>query len=386
MDIREQHSFLALLVESFRLINRSFSVLLVFAGCAVVGYALLTALLLIKVHPLLVSLLQMLFSSFLGVVLIRLFAARAEGDNISLSDTAAGSILPTVYTIIFGLMCGAVGLACAVIAQLLGKTVTAILAIPAVLALIFVMIRLVFTHIIIAAREQNPIAALLHSWQLTSGRFFYTLGILLISGILPTLFLHAVGYGLYVAIPLYFPNSFSLVHPSILWICVGIVILLCWIGLWLSMMAYLVLVFLNLDYQDNRSGGLADQAAINMPQPQMVQAPTSVIMQSDSEAPQTEAAQPQIQQPQEVQIVRASVKTHSSDESIEQHLEQVYQPTSQDTVEYAEEDRMPTILFDDDMARQMEENRRKWEEEKAKSRQRNHHDDDGNTSTIKMSK
>lgn len=381
MDIREPHSFIGLLVESFNLINRSFSELLIFAGCALTGTLLLIALLFVNVHPFFITLLQMIFSSFLGVVLIRLFAARAEEDIVSLSDVAASSFLPTVYTIVYSLMWGVVGLACAVISKVLGNTLTAILAIPAGLVLFFFSIRLCFAPFAIAAREQNPIAALLHSWQLTSRRFFYTLGIIFISGLVPTLFILLVMYGLYVVIPLYFAGSFNLAHPSILWICVGIVILLCWVGVWLSMAAYWVLVFLNLDYRDNRGAGLADRVAVDMPQPQLVQAPTPVVMQA---APTT-VRQPEPQQ-QEVQIVRASVKTHESDDSIEKHLEQVYQPKPQDVIEYTEEDRMPTILFDDEMARQMEENRRKWEEEQAKSRQRNQHDDDGNTSPIKMSK
>lgn len=379
MDIREPHSFISLLFESFNLINRSFSVLLVFAGCALVGYVLLLALMLVNVHPFFISLLQIIFSSFLAVVLIRLFAFRAEEDAISLPDIAASSLLPTVYTIILSLMFGVVGLAVGVVSQMLGSFVTALLAVPVGLMLLFFSIRLFFAPIIVAAREQNPVAALMSSWQLTNGRFFYTLGIMFISWLVPTLFICLAAYGLYVAIPLYFADSFTLTHPSILWICVLSILLLCWLGIWLSMVAYWVLVFLNLDYRENRTAGMAERVVVDMPQPRMVQSPTPVIMQSDTATHQPHAAQ-------EIQIVRASVKTHASDDSIEKHLGQVYQPKAQDVVEYTEEDRMPTILFDDDMARQMEENRRKWEAEKAKSRQRSQPDDEGNTSSIKMSK
>jgi hypothetical protein len=90
--------------------------------------------------------------------------------------------------------------------------------------------------------------------------------------------------------------------------------------------------------------------------------------------------------PEEVQglsIVKASVKTSTDSDSAQEHLDQVYQQKKEDLIQYEEEDRMPTILFDDDMARQIEENRQMWTVKK-KEEEKPNEDNDGQT--IKMSK
>ena len=125
-----------------------------------------------------------------------------------------------------------------------------------------------------------------------------------------------------------------------------------------------------MDYQENRGS-----VPSSLPQ-------TQVTSQTPTAAPAAQAGPAQ-----EVQILRASVKSHDEDDTLSQHLEQVYQPKPEDIVQYAEEDRMPTILFDDEMAKQMEDNRLKWEQEKAKSRQKNNStDEEDNSTPIKMSR
>lgn len=61
-----------------------------------------------------------------------------------------------------------------------------------------------------------------------------------------------------------------------------------------------------------------------------------------------------------VQVTHAAFQS-AEPETINQHLDKVYQPPkSEDIVQYADEDRMPTILFDDEMAKQIEANQQMW--------------------------
>ena len=54
-------------------------------------------------------------------------------------------------------------------------------------------------------------------------------------------------------------------------------------------------------------------------------------------------------------IKKTSVNTTEAETNdLSQHLQQVYTPREKDIVQHQEEDRMPTILFDDDLAKQLE--------------------------------
>ncbi len=372
MDIRENHSIFALLGESFQLVNRSFSVVFTLVLVGAVGTVALYALAWIQVPQVVIGLLNGLYSTLLSVMFFKLFASRAENDNLSLSDIAAASVLPAVYTIILGLLCGVSGLLVGLVSGVLGAAGSALILIPIGLVGLFIAIRFSLAPVAIALREQNPINALGYSWQLTGKHFWRILGALLIMMIVPTLLTAAVIGGAVVLIPLYFADSFNLAQLSGPWIAALVVFGLFMMFVWLAMCAYWVLVFLNLDYQENRG------AAPAVPLPQVT---TQNTVLPPGSGP---VAQPVA--PQEVQILRASVKSHDEDDALSKHLEQVYQPKPEDIVEYTEEDRMPTILFDDEMAKQMEANRAKWEEEKAKARQKNESEGDDGISTIKMSR
>ena len=369
MDIRESHSFIGLFAASFNLINRAFGVLLVFFITSVIGGVLLAALLWVQVPQWVVSLLQGVYSAFLGVIFLKLLAAKAENDNLSLPDAAASSVLPTVYTIILQLIYVFVGIVAAILMAITGAKSSPILLIPFILVGLFLLIRFLFAPFIIAVREQNPIVALITSWQMTGRHFFYVLGAWLLTLLTPWVFLGAVGYGLYVAIPLYFADSFNLAQLSLPWIGVLVAIGLAFLFVCLAMFAYLILVFLYLDYQDNRG------SAPVMPQAQLTPQAGPVL---------PPGAGPALQAAPEMEVVRASVKTHAADDSIAQHLDQVYQPKPEDVIEYAEEDRMPTILFDDAMAQQIEQSHAKLEQETNKSK--NHPDEGDHNTPIKMSK
>lgn len=378
MDIREPHSFIELFVESFKLINRTFGVVVVFVLVALLGCVALNALLLLHVPQILVGLLNMVYSAFLNVIFIALFVSRAENNTVSLPDLANASVLPAVYLIILGLMVGFVALLGGIVAGVLGSAFPVLVPVVGLPVCVFVMIRCFFAPMAIATREQNPISALVYSWQLTRGRFFYMLGICFISIVTPVFFLGSIGYGLYVSIPLYFADSFDLTNLSALWIGILAVIGLLWVVVSLAMCVYWILVFLNLDYQQNRG---------HTPSEPLPQAKVTSGTQQPLPAASAPAEPQATADAHEVQILRASIKSHDAEESLSEHLEQVYQPKPEDMVQYAEEDRMPTILFDDEMARQMEADRLKWEQEKEKSRQRaQEKGKDEGPSSIKMSR
>lgn len=369
MDIKEPHSFAVLLVQSFMLMNRIFSVLLVFVLIAVLGFVALSALSWAHVPSLAIAGLMGLYTALLGVMLIKLFTSRAEKDNLSLPDIAAASAFPTLYMIIVLLVVAVVGLLLGLISSIMGGLQSKFALLLVGLVGLFCIARFLFVPVAVAVREQNPMQAFMYSWQLTRKHLIYVLATLVTALIVGGILIGGVGYGLYVAIPLYFADSFNLAQLSGMWIGVLVAFVLFVIGVCFSMISYIVLVFLNLDYQENRGS----VPSVALPQTQVT-----------NEASAGDAAQADSQ---DMQILRASVKSQNEDDTLSQHLEQVYQPKPQDIVQYAEEDRMPTILFDDAMAKQMEDDRMKWEQEKAKSRQKNNpSDEEDNSTPIKMSR
>ncbi|MBR4355772.1 MAG: glycerophosphoryl diester phosphodiesterase membrane domain-containing protein [Elusimicrobiaceae bacterium] len=371
MDIREKHSLAKLFVESFALVNRSCSALLALALVALVGLIGFTALSLV-LPRFLGSILDTVYTTFISVLFIKLIAAKAENDNASLADLASTAVLPTIYWIVLSLIGTLIATAVFFVMGLLGAGLhTWWIWVPVVIVGFVLTIRLLFTYAVIVLREQDPFSALVYSWQLTKGHFCYVLAAWLLAVLFPLLILAAVGYGAYVGIPLYFADSFNLAHLSWTWIGVFVFVILMGIFIHVSMLAFHVLVFLYLDYRNNR--GTTETVDL---------LPSEAIDIKNALPP---GAGPVVQAPeQNVEILKASVRSHDED-TLSQHLDQVYQPQPEELKEYKEEDRMPTLVFDEEMAKQIEESRAQWEQEKAKSRLKSQNDDD-NTTTIKMSK
>ena len=371
MDIREPHSFIALFFASFQLINRAFGALFGFALAAIIGYGLIVALTFTPVPQFVTALLLAFYSIFLTVVFFKLLAAKAEEDNLSLPDLSASSLLPTIYMIILFLLLGFIALCVGFVQRVIGTDPSLpVRIVMGVVSFIF-YVGTFFAPLVVAVREQNPIAALVYGFQLSKRHVFYVIATLILMALTPTVIMGAIGYGLYVTIPLYFADSFNLLQPSAPWIGVGVVLVLIALFIQLAMAAYYVLVFLNLDYRDNRL------ATPELPQAQITPQPGQVLPPGAGPAAQTY---------QDMQVTKASVKSNATEDLLDQHLDQVYQPKKEDMVQYTEEDRMPTILFDDDMAQQMELNRQKWEQEKAKSHNRGNADHNEGDSPIKISK
>ncbi len=121
------------------------------------------------------------------------------------------------------------------------------------------------------------------------------------------------------------------------------------------------------------------QAAVSEQAPQEITGVSSLgsmpaAQPAPAVAPKPEPATPPAQEaPQEfihlsvdasvddLQISQASINTSDEDANeITQHLNQVYTPTKDNAIQYGDEDRMPTILFDDEMAKELEKTVRKF--------------------------
>ena len=402
MEIREQHNLARLLIESFALLNR--------CGGALAGYILVLLLFLaaeialvwVAGIPLFIlKLLNYVVSAYFAIVLLRIFGAKAEQTDESVSNSFSASVFPAVYMVVFNIFYGI----CWVVFGLLvafffrgssfvadwtmqimtgtatGATyVSIVLTVLAIAAVpIYVGARLLYAPVAIAIREQGPIEAILYSFQLTSGtRVLTSLGAMLIIMLLPMLFVGTVLYGGYVAIPLYFADSFNLAQLSPVWIgvFVGLGILYC--AILLALPAFLVLVFLNQDYGHNRDSFTPQaELKLNSRETQVFGVDNNILPPGVGNIVRPEDVA-------QVEVVKSSVSANAEDGVTQQHLQQVYQPKPEDLVQYAEEeDRMPTILFDDNMARQIEQERTLWENKQKQDKTQKGEDD---VPSVKMSK
>ena len=374
MDIREEQNLFSLLTGSFSVANRAGGSLLALLIVAIIGEVAVAALVFWLQWPKFVfSIFNNLYSMFLWVVFIRIITAKAENSDESFTDSVAAAPLPTVYYLVYFIIVCVAAFAIGCVAAFSGP----LAVIPAIVAVYF-FLRLMFAPMAIATRGQGPISALLYSWQLTRGHLLYIIGALLVAGLLPFLFIGTVGYSLYVGIPLYFADSFSILHLSLTWRIVLAAIVLIFFFILLAVNVFGVLLFLKFDYDYMRD------AFVPQAQPNPNNPPTPVF------GPQNNVLPPGMGQlvtdddlgPQ-VQVLQSSIQTHADDPALTQHLDQVYQPQQQDFVQYTEEDRMPTILFDDDMAKQLEEQRHMWEQKQHQDKSQR---DDNDMPSVKMSK
>lgn len=381
MDLKEPQNIFTLLWEGLKLVNRSGSVLILFILTAVLLNAATPLLLHFGISSLLVNLYSAVCTAFLVVLLFRILAAKADNFGESFSNSLSASVFPTIYLLICNILLFIVYVVLVIVGAFLGHLLQFVgLGIAALLGAFFIT-RLIFSIPAIALKDQGPIQAILYSWNMTQSlkSFLKTFLTFFITSILSTLYILGVLRALYVVIPLYFADSFDITALTPEWYAVGIVCLLGLGVVWFWSAATFVLFFLNSDYGENRGAYTPSaQADLFSQQTQVFGADNNVWPANLGKPVRQEDVNNRLE------IVQASVKTHSGDEQVQEHLSQVYQPKPEDFVEYKEEDRMPTILFDDDMAKQMEENHQMWA--KKQETDTNKKDDEDDFGTIKMSK
>lgn len=397
MEIREQHNLARLLIESFTLLNRCGGALAGYIIALLLFWAAEIALVWVAGMPLFIlKLLNYVVFAYFGIVLLRIFGAKAEKTDESVSNSFSASVFPAVYMIFFNILYGICWIAFVLLAffffrgssfftdwtmQIMTGTATGVTYVSIILTVLavaavplYIGARILYAPVAIALREQGPIEAILYSFQLTSGtRVLTSLGAMLIIILLPMLFVGAVLYGGYVAIPLYFADSFNLAQLSPVWVGVLIGVGVVYLSVLLAMPAFLVLVFLNQDYGNNRDS-FTPQAELKL-----TNCETQVFGEDNNILPPGVG---NLVRPEDVAKVKV-VRTTPED-GVTQHLQQVYQPKPEDLVLHSsEEDRMPTLLFDDDMARQIEQERNMWENKQKQDKTQKGEDD---APSVKMSK
>lgn len=377
MEIREPHSLAKLFLESFSVTNRAFGRIVVYLFLSVVGIILQQLLMLVGFPPLFILILNAVYSAFLSVLLFKILAAQAEMETVALADLMFASALPAVYMCLLGVMysivVGGISLIAGLVGALLPKLFLLGMLAVGLLVALFLLVRLCFAPFAIALREQGPVQAITYSWNLTNGHFFYVLFAILFSTVFPLLCLAGAVYGLYVGIPLYFADSFNILHLSAGWWIAFALLLVLFGFIWLSMVSFVMLVFLNLDYTE---GEAAASQVLQTPQTHE----NGTVLSAGAAVVSKNASTPN------VQVLKASVKTYASDDSLDQHLNEIYQPLPQENIRQTEEDRMPTLVFDEEMAAQMAKEREMWEQEKAKAQQTKQNPGEDGRDFIKMSK
>ena len=428
-------SLLRLWLESFRIVNRCTGKFLWLIIISIVLFALAIGVFVLAVGTsgalaamqmgrasqavgigaalgyLLLSLGGNLYGIIFWTVCWRLVANEAQEEQQSLAETFSSSVLPAIYQIAGGFLLAIPMILLGIVAALLRSPV---LVGVLMLALFFTVgVRLAYSFMAMAVAGKGPIEGFTHSWKMTQGsnNFLDTLLMLLMTlgtVLLLYAFFALIGYGLFVLIPLHFANSFSLAHPSLIWILVAVVLGALAIFGYFVVLAFPVLVFIN------RNAALFDARNMSkdttfvplpnlelpdiLPNPDHMQQAESTVrtpaVSTEQAAPAQAAPKPQAPAPQAqaqekepldgLEVSKSSINTSEEDtNTLSQHLDKVYKPKPEDIVQYVDEDRMPTILFDEEMAKQLQENQAQYA---TKPKDGETDKKDNGPDTIKMSK
>ncbi len=326
------------------------------------------------------------YSLFFMTVCWQIVAAEAQGQKRPLSEFFSGSILPTLYQVVAALLL--------MIPYILVVIVLAFLTrVPSLMTLVMIAVgllavRICYSFIAIAVANKGPIEGLQLSWQMTTGMDYVDALLMCVTAMASVLLvegvLFGIGYVLYINIPLHFAQGFSLAHLSFVWYLAGFVLAVILMFVFFALMTFPVLVFLNRHAQLYSSPQVAEDENIFIPlhelelsqgnadgnEPIQEVAPATTEVPQDIKPLEAEPQPfPQTTQPSapppppapavmqgldDLQVTHASVHTGEEDvNEITQHLDKVYTPKEEHLVQTGDEDRMPTILFDDEMAKEL---------------------------------
>ncbi len=401
MDITmKKHNLLRLWLESFAVINQCTGkliktilclVLLIALVVAVLALGIGTSALLEKMQMTLLArtvgfgtallyILAMLVSNLCGLFFItvvwQIVSTHVLQYKQPLSETFSSSVWPTLYqfiaAIILAIPCM---IAFAILA--LGARITPVLLVLGAILVFLIGVRFCYSFIAIAIDNKGPIEGIVHSWNMTAGKN-YTDALLMCVMMVASMallegFFLLVFYALYTLIPLYFAASFNLAHPSLIWYLLGFVLLVLTAFYYFAMLAFPVLVFLNRTSQEHLAEQEEPKDTIFIPLPELdtpAQAEPSISSSQQQQAVPLEsgtfaANQAELSSESDklhahaiegLEITKTSVNTSDEDtNNITQQLHKVYTPRPDDIVQYDNEDRMPTILFDDELAKQLQQ-------------------------------
>ncbi len=310
-----------------------------------------------------------LLACFLSVVfstaVIQILAAKIEQTGMSFYECFRYSLMPALYFLLSSIILSIPSTAILFGASLTGSNTIVFFV---YIALLLAMLPFMFTQHAAALRYEGPISSLRYSWELGTayyGRILLTLIGLALSFLCLVLAVACIGKAVAPHILAGFMAGkemllFTLMQYKLPYVITGLVVISLIYGfILLTFMSVITALFLNLDYCKR-----ATQSREIDVQPMPInQAPVVPV-------------------PSEVMVKQSSVSTQT-DENVEKHLDQVY--SAQEHLAQAleqEEDRMPTLLFDEDMVKQLAASEQELQKQQSKTN--NPQQDDG-PSSIKMS-
>ena len=392
MDFKKKpFNLFTLWIEAFKLANSTFGSLVLGCvllalfypvACVVLGF--LGRLLFGQVLMMLGAFLMGLFMVYAGhcifpCTVINLIAARANKEGTSLPQCFSRALLPAFYFLLSSIL---IWLASLITLFVFKLTNSALLSGLGVLAsFFFITLPCAFTAQALALRGENPISAIKYSVDLVFNRYFTTAIMLLSIYILPAVAVLVCALALVIGIPLFGAESFDITHLTVGWYGVFLLVGVVWVFMLYCAFTAKTLLFLNLDYGYNRASFELEDAAI------LEQESVSTVLPVSAGMPVQAPTQDIIAPNAQVGMLKATVSSddkHMQNATL-QHLDQVYAPDNAKVQQYMhqEEDRMPTILFDDDMAAEMAKNQEILEKQKEHSA---HKQQDNGPDNIKLSK
>lgn len=382
-------SFFKLFFLSLKTVNQAFGSVFFLLICVGLLCALIIALTVgaaFLFGPRIVGLMQIplsLISSFVQIAamlaIVALLGAKLEKQGLSPLQALRDSCLPALYLIADSILLSVVAGAVLFVAYFLGSF-SAVLVTMFALGLVFLPI--VFLQQALALRDEGPLSALHYCFELGKAHYLRILCNLVGLGLVGLL----VVLGGICALKAWAPEQFTLISgllatpqtaamapmllsmqlmqlPKLTLLFVTIGGAFVYLFLYMFWQAFITALFLNLDYAHRGTQNRDLDGVVVEEHPAHGPAPVHAV------AP-------------EVGVKQASIRAQNA-EDFAHHLDKVY-----DAKEHLaqaleqEEDRMPTILFDEEMAKQLEQAQQEMQKQKEQSAKNK---EDNGPQSIKMS-
>lgn len=298
----------------------------------------------------LLSILVTYLTNLMYMGVLRILESKADREGRPTPEALTGSLLPAFYMLLISvaIMLLQVGLT-----FILSSATSISQVFTLYIIVLLLMLFFVFVPQALALRAQNPLTAIVYSFQLVKAHFLRVLAVFLGALAIPAAFIffslaaistylipYLVSIG-YMRLDAGWEQFMNL--PGILFFAaMGLIAAY----LALVVQAAWVVLFLNLDFIENF--GASDARATNY---DATFIPKAELMG------------------EQVEVLQSSVSAETNHE-MQQHLDQVYSDvTSKLENSGPEEDRMPTILFDENMAQEIAKTKQFWDEKTKKQQE-----------------
>ena len=373
---------------SLKTANQSFgacllAVIITFLLCALLMGIMFLSVRINPMFPIILQIPLSLIMAFLAVNfqlgVLHIVYSKIEKTGCTVMDSLKLAIVPSFYYIIASLLLAAPIIFILLLSVFSGSKMT-FLCVYAVMCLLVFPIWL-FLPTALVIRQLGPIESLKYAWDL--GKAFYLRIVFTILAVIIgcAVIALAVICLLKAFAPAWIDFFLSMANNtdkaafalpaataaySLPLLILGFVFyVIFYFFFFVASQAFITILFLNLDYTLNGN--------LSMPT-------LSPISPDDISAIPTEALP--VEQQEEITVEQEAIHTESINEDTVRQLSEVYNPQEHlDQAVDQEEDRMPTILFDEEMLKQFEENERQMRERKERAKQQ----DDDTPDSIKMS-